>query len=261
MGCACTMGAGESRGTIRGIAAKSIIGRFIILNRNKNMKKYKVLFFGTGKMGELVRNVLKSLDNVDFHEAVEGGPTKVGGEGYDLIFSASFPARIPAEICKLTALGAVNLHTGLLPEGRGWHPLNWAIIWGKDKTGITIHKIVDGFDAGDVCCQLEVPIFETDNIVRLRERVDSLVPMVIQNFFNRPDLLIRDAWPQNQAHVSYAPKRRPEESELNMHATPQEIYNLFRSCDPTEYPAFIMVNGVKKIVNNYSLDGVITHEL
>lgn len=209
-------------------------------------KKYKVLFFGTGLMGDLVRNVLASLENVDLHVSVEGQSTQIGGEGYDLIFSASFPARLPSELFKLTALGAVNLHTGLLPEGRGVHPLNWALIWGKEKTGITIHKIVDSFDAGDVCLQQEIPIFDTDNIVRLRERVDALVPAIVQEFFRDPEGYVAGAVPQNQALVSYAPKRRPEDGELNMMASPKQIYDLFRSCDPVEYPAFIM-QGDRKI--------------
>lgn len=219
------------------------------------MKKYKVLFFGAGPMGDLVRGVLESLENVDLTVSRPMEKTQIGGEGYDLIFLASFPARFPAEVAKLTALGAVNLHTGLLPEGRGWHPLNWALIWGKEKTGITIHKVVDSFDAGDVCLQTAVPIFESDNIVRLRERVDAHVPGLIQQFFRNPERYIDKAKPQNQAHVTYAPKRRSEDSELNLDASPSEIYNLFRSCDPDTYPAFIKSGTGAIYVESVSKDG------
>lgn len=213
------------------------------------MAKHKVLFLGAGKMGELVRNVLESLDNVELvREYMD----------YDFIFSASYPKRIPQKYLERTALGAVNLHTGLLPEGRGWHPLNWALIWGRDKTGITIHKVVDSFDAGDICVQQEVPIFETDNIVRLRERVDTFVPMVVQVFFADPVVRMALAKKQNQAHATYAPRRFPEDSELNLDASPTELYNLFRSCDPQEYPAYIMENGVKKIVKEVTTEGTIT---
>jgi len=220
-------------------------------------KKYKVLFFGAGKMGELVRNVLETIDNVEVTCIQERCDYL---DKYDLIFSASYPHRIPQEACKLTALGAVNLHTGLLPEGRGYHPLNWAIIWGKEYTGITIHKIVDSFDAGDICLQQTMPIFKTDTIRTLRERVDDNVGSVVRAFFASPEKWMSEARKQNQAQVSYAPKRRPEDSELNLDAQTHEIYNLFRSCDPDEYPAFVMVNGtVKRIVKSVSMNGEVTY--
>ena len=212
-------------------------------------RKYKVLFYGKGPMGDLVRGVLESLDTVELVPEYMDP---------DIVFSASWPARIPQSVVERTALGAVNLHTGLLPEGRGWHPLNWALIWGKDKTGITIHKIVDSFDAGDICLQQEVPIFDTDNIVRLRERVDALVPRMVVEFFNDPVVYMGLAKKQNQAQVSYAPRRFPEDSELNLEVSPRDMYNLFRACDPVEYPAYIMENGKKKIVKNVTDQGIIT---
>ena len=136
------------------------------------------------------------------------------------------------QICKLAALGAVNIHTGLLPEGRGSHPLNWALIWGKEKTGITIHRIVDTFDAGDICCQHEVPIFETDTIRSLRERVETFFPNVIASFFDEPERFLAQAWQQNQANASYAQKRLPEDGLLNENASHREQYNFIRAHDP-----------------------------
>lgn len=220
------------------------------------MRKYKVLFFGEGKMGELVWSELNKLSNVEVErhslEAYGGSYAR----DYDLLFSASYPRRIPQELVKLTALGAVNLHTGLLPEGRGWHPLNWALIWGKEYTGITIHKIVDSYDAGDVCVKMVVPILKTDNIVALRERVDLGVPEIISLFFEDVEGNIKNAKKQNQALVTYAPKRRPEDSELNLEAEPEQVYNLFRSCDPVEYPAFLSTaDGEKMYVKSVSMDG------
>lgn len=194
-------------------------------------------------MGELAFSVLQGIEGVTFD--YEGDP--------DIIFSASYPHRIPQDDCARAALGAVNLHTGLLPEGRGWHPLNWAIIWGKEVTGITIHKIAESFDAGDVCVQHEVPIFISDTIRELRARVDAMVPQVIAAFFEKPEFYIRAAMPQNQALVSYAPKRLPEDSHINVLAPWRDIYNLWRSCDPDEYPAFVMQNGKKKIVKRVYL--------
>ena len=193
-------------------------------------------------MGEIALNVLQMLPNVEIVE-----------DDMDIIFSASCPVRIDQSWVKRAALGAVNIHTGLLPEGRGSHPLNWALIWGKDKTGITIHKIVDTYDAGDIVLQEEIPIFDTDNIVSLRQRVEDAFPKLVSIFFNDPEGFMREAKKQNQALASYAQKRRVEDSELNMNAPVKDIYNLYRSCHPVEYPAYVMVDGVKHIVTDMQI--------
>lgn len=206
------------------------------------MEKYKVKLCAGGPMGLIARSVIDSLPNVE--------SVGIHSNDFDVLFSASFPERIPQSECKIAALCAVNIHTGLLPEGRGSNPLNWALIWGKQKTGITIHKIVDSFDAGDIVLQQEVPIYPADNIVELRKRVEFNFPQVIRDFFGDVEGFLANARKQNQSLASYAQKRRPEDSELNMNAPAKDTYNLFRSCDPVHYPAFFLKEGVKHIVDN-----------
>lgn len=210
-------------------------------------------------MGRLALDVLRGI------EGIEVWPQRFVGDKPDapyLLFSASYPKRIPEDLLAGAALGAVNLHTGLLPEGRGWHPLNWALIWGRDKTGITIHKIVDSFDAGDICVQHEVPIFDTDTIVELRARVDATVPQVIAAFFEQPEHWISYATKQNQAHMTYAPKRRPEDSEINFEAPWRDVWNLYRSCDPVAYPAFVTLKGEKyRVENGRMVNGIFRWQL
>ena len=208
--------------------------------------KYRVLLLGGGRMGELARNVLEQHENVE----LVNSETQYTADVYpDIIFSASFPTKIPADFCKNAALGAVNIHTSLLPEGRGSHPLNWALLWGKEKTGITIHKITDTYDAGDICCQQEVPIFETDTIVELRARVEQMFPNVVASFFDDPERFISQAWQQNQAHASYAQKRMPEDGEVNWDASEREIFDFVRAHHPTDYPAFTYVDGERMEVH------------
>lgn len=178
----------------------------------------------------------------------------------DLVFSASYPRRITKDMCAVAKWGAVNIHTGLLPEGRGNNPLNWALVWGKKETGITIHKIVDTFDAGDICLQKRVTIYYDDTIRTLRAEIEDVFPGVIKEFFEDPEYLIQNARQQNQARSTYAQKRYPEDSELNLSAKPEEIYNLFRACDPDEYPAFVMEDGKKRIVKLVTVDGVVSYE-
>lgn len=207
------------------------------------MKKHKVLLLGGGRMGQIARDILERIEEVDLFKS-EGQVLEEGM--FDFIFSASWPSRIPQEWCKLAKIGSVNIHTSLLPEGRGSHPLNWALIWDRPKTGVTIHKIVDTYDAGDICLQQEVPIFETDNIVCLRDRVEDAFRIAIVEFFKDPVVYFERAWQQNQCHASYAQKRLPMDCELNMKASPKDIWNLFRACHPQDYPAYFFDEQGKK---------------
>jgi methionyl-tRNA formyltransferase len=184
-------------------------------------------------MGELARQAM--ADIVEFVD-----------EDYDVLFSASWTGRISQEECAKAKLCAVNIHTGLLPEGRGWHPLNWALIWGKDKTGITIHKIEDGMDAGDILHQVEIPISTNTNIRSLRRDVEQEFGSVIRQFFWNINQCLANARQQNPAHVTYAPRRFPSDGRLNTEATPLEQYNFIRAHDFDTYPAFFYQDGVKR---------------
>jgi methionyl-tRNA formyltransferase len=205
----------------------------------------KVQAFLANKLGEVANGVLEGLQDDGVIQFAHGG------EQPDLVFSVCWPSRISQILIKHTRLGGVNIHTSLLPEGRGSHPLNWALIWGQEKTGITIHKIVDTYDAGDIVLQEEIPIFFTDDILALRARVEARFPNVIRTFFEDVEGHLANARQQNQALASYAQKRRPEDSELNLDAHPLHTYNLFRSCDPDEYPAFVIQDGKKVIVKRF----------
>jgi len=205
--------------------------------------RYKVLLYAGGRMGELARDVLEQHPNVELMIA----DTTAGHDRRpcDILFSASYPTKIPAGARHSVSRFSVNIHTGLLPEGRGSHPLNWAIIWGKTKTGITIHEITDTYDAGDIVAQTEIPIFERDTIRELRARVETLFPSMIAAFFDDPETFWAGRKPQNQAHASYAQKRTPADGEVNWEASDAEIYNFIRAHDPDEYPAFTYKDGQK----------------
>lgn len=214
---------------------------------------YRVKLYKGNEAGEIAYKLLMKHPNVEVVDVIDQQGDFLQME-CDIIFSASYPYRITEEMCSVAKMGAVNIHTGLLPEGRGVAPLNWAIIWGKEHAGVTIHKIVDSFDAGDVCMQLALEIGD-NNIIELKDRIMQLYEPMIQAFFDDPEIYMDNAWMQNQANVTYAPKRRPEDSELNLKAASTEIYNLWRACDPDKYPAFVMNRGKKLIVERVTKEG------
>src|SRR5687767_14002523 len=66
----------------------------------------------------------------------------------DLILVWSYTMRLPRPVLALPRLGAVNVHNGLLPEYRGRHVQQWALVNGEQETGLTLHYMDEGFDTG-----------------------------------------------------------------------------------------------------------------
>ncbi|MDD3885288.1 MAG: formyltransferase family protein, partial [Victivallaceae bacterium] len=76
----------------------------------------------------------------------------------DYIFSFYFRGMIGPEILDIPAKGAYNVHGGLLPKYRGRAPINWAIANGETETGMTLHKMTDKPDSGDIVGQEKIAI-------------------------------------------------------------------------------------------------------
>ena len=80
----------------------------------------------------------------------------------DLIVVAAFGQIIPKEILEMPPLGCVNVHASLLPKYRGAAPIQWALLDGESKTGITLMQMDEGLDTGDILAIQEVPITGDD---------------------------------------------------------------------------------------------------
>ncbi|MBD5518356.1 MAG: hypothetical protein HDR07_07635 [Lachnospiraceae bacterium] len=104
--------------------------------------------------------------------------------GFDLIICGGYYHRIP--IREKEKIPIVNIHPSLLPKGRGAWPMPVAILQGDTVSGITIHKMSEEFDEGDILLQKEVPIYADDNLetltMRMRKQLPELMRQLIQDF-------------------------------------------------------------------------------
>lgn len=85
----------------------------------------------------------------------------------ELIAVAAYGKLLPPEVLELPKLGCVNVHSSLLPKYRGAAPINWAILNGEDKTGVTIMYMAEGLDTGDILAQRSTPIDINENAAEL----------------------------------------------------------------------------------------------
>ncbi|MGH9459410.1 MAG: methionyl-tRNA formyltransferase [Thermoanaerobaculia bacterium] len=90
----------------------------------------------------------------------------------EVLWVASFPDRIPPEILRIPAIAPLNVHFSLLPKHRGTSPLFWTYLHDDHVTGVSIHRLTDELDAGEIVIQKEVPL---DRGVRGHDLYASLI--------------------------------------------------------------------------------------
>ena len=152
----------------------------------------------------------------------------------DFIFVAAYGKILNKEVLDLPKFGSINVHSSLLPKYRGAAPINWSIINGDKTTGVTIMKMDEGMDTGDIILSKEVEIDEYDNVETLTRKLaivgSDLIEMFINNFKNKGNEF--ESFAQNDAESSTAPKMSKDISKINWKKDSNIINNLVRGSYP-----------------------------
>lgn len=142
---------------------------------------------------------------------------------------------LPKLVWKLPKLGTFNLHASLLPDYRGAAPINWVIINGESKTGVSTFFIDDKIDTGRIILQKEVAIHKDENVGELHDKlmlVGSNLVVDTVNLINKGNIKTIE---QPAIISKLAPKIFTETCEINWNHSLYNIYNLVRGLNP--YPA------------------------
>lgn len=144
---------------------------------------------------------------------------------------------LPQIVWKIPRFGTFNLHASLLPAYRGAAPINWAIINGDQKTGVTTFLINEQIDAGHILQQAEMDITEHMTVGELHDALQELGAALTVQTCNALALDEVIALPQTpiEGQRALAPKLFKENTELDWTKTAQELHNFVRGLDP--YPA------------------------
>ncbi|MBS4217800.1 methionyl-tRNA formyltransferase [Bacillus sp. FJAT-49711] len=150
----------------------------------------------------------------------------------DLIVTAAYGQILPTSILVAPKYGCINVHASLLPELRGGAPIHYAILQGKEKTGITIMYMVDKLDAGDIISQVEVPISEDDNVGTLHNKLSIAGSDLLINTI--PKLISGEIKAKAQDHdkATFAYNIKREEEKVNWQDDGEKIYNQIRGLCP-----------------------------
>jgi methionyl-tRNA formyltransferase len=167
----------------------------------------------------------------------------------DLLIVLAFAQFLKKKVLDLPKIGCFNIHTSLLPKYRGAAPIQYALLNGDFKTGVSIQKMVPQMDAGDLVYSQEVKINPDDNFEKLSERLKLIAAEAVSKFLN---LVLQNQLtysPQDPSKVTFAPTFQKENGHLYFQEkTDEEIINQIRAFTP--WPsAFCFINLKRMKVN------------
>ena len=153
--------------------------------------------------------------------------------GVDLGVMAFVLQFVPQEFVAVPRHGMIQYHPSLLPRYRGPSSINWPIIHGEVRTGLTIFRPTDGLDEGPVLLQREVPIGPDDTLGSVY--FERLFPMGVAALVEAADRVVSlryDEVSQEESQASYEGWCRADEARINWHNHVDIVYNLIRGCNP-----------------------------
>jgi len=149
---------------------------------------------------------------------------------FNVMIVAAYGLIIPQSILDLPSFGCFNIHASLLPRWRGAAPIHRAILMGDEVTGVTIMRVVQKLDAGDMIKKTEIQISEKDTTEQLTKTLAALgahlMTEVMDELMSKGSL---QSIAQDEASVTYAEKVTKEESTINWQDTSLVIARKIRA--------------------------------
>lgn len=149
----------------------------------------------------------------------------------DLIVVVAYGKVIPLSILLIPVRGCINVHASLLPKYRGAAPIQWALMKGEIKTGVTTMMMDEGLDTGRILLQKTTDITESDNAYTLGIKLSHLGALLLLDTI---EAIRNDAvQPRHQVGTpSYAPPLRKEDGRIEWTQSARAIMNLVRATYP-----------------------------
>lgn len=163
----------------------------------------------------------------------------------DLVVLAFVTDILPPNLLDIPSIGTICYHPSLLPRHRGSSGINWAVIQGDTRTGLTILWADKGIDTGAILLQKEVDIAPHDTTGSLY--FNRLFPMGIDAIVEAVELIKTGKAPkirQDDSLATYEPPCNEKHAGIDWSIPASDVYNLIRGCDP-QPGAYTMLGGLK----------------
>jgi len=150
----------------------------------------------------------------------------------DCVVIIAYGQIIPAKLIAIPRLGWINVHASLLPKYRGAAPINWAILNGETRTGLTTMQIDPGLDTGPMLLRTELDIGPDETAPELSARLaQAAAPLIVQTL-RRAEAGDITPEPQDNSLATFAPPLKKENGLIDWNRSAAQIYNQIRALQP-----------------------------
>lgn len=184
----------------------------------------------------------KKLTQSDYEE--------IKNSGSEFVIILGWRTLIDTKINSYLKYGLIASHFSLLPDYRGFAPVQWAIINGEKESGVTLFQISGvETDSGDIISQVKVPILKNENSSDVDKKMIKAASELFLKLFDDIKTDSLKFTKQNEADATYSCRRVPEDGRINWQDSSHNIYNLIRAVAYPYPGAFCFYNDQKYIIN------------
>jgi len=180
----------------------------------------------------------KVADGGDLEETV-----KSFGAKPDVIFCTGWRRLLPQCLLDYPAEGVIVAHDSLLPLYRGRATLNWQIIMGERRTGLTLFKADNLMDHGPVFMQNKIDIGPKDNVVKVNKAICCQVGPLFEKWLAVQEIGQMSYHEQDHTEATYTCARKPADGLIDWRQSAHEVHNLVRALTSPWPQAFTYLNG------------------
>ncbi|NQS99736.1 MAG: methionyl-tRNA formyltransferase [Candidatus Omnitrophica bacterium] len=191
--------------------------------RGRKLGSSPVKIFGQQKGLDLFQPA--NLKDIKFLQALQAKKA-------DLFVVCAYGKILTNQVLQIPLKYAINLHASLLPKYRGAAPISWAIINGEKETGITVFKMDEHMDRGEVLLQKKAAIAPIDTSETLSATLSQIGAKALLSSLDLIDSTGVELKAQNEKRVSFAPKLKKKDGLINWKGSASEIHNRIRGLQP-----------------------------
>lgn len=215
----------------------------MIIKINKNFNDLSIGVCGSRKnlLVEVLNKFNKSCSIIENHKDITSD--------FDFVFVSGMYSLLKPPHLFYPKYGIFGFHETPLPEGKGSAPIQWTILNNRPNMTISLFKLEEGMDCGDIICQENISIDNMDVYDTLEEKRSIAIKKCFQTCLE--ELMLETLVLRKQSgQESFNKKRSADSSELDINKPLKELWNNIRICDNEKFPAFFKLNN-KKVVLKY----------
>lgn len=205
----------------------------ILVNKAFNLLKVGLLGFRQNLLEQSLKN--NGINYVSLTKAEEIT------EDLDFVFATGVYYIIKEPYLSAPKHGILCFHETPIPEGAGHCPIAWTVLSGRQNMTITLFKMAEEFDTGEIAYQYNIPFDKLDTYDILEKKREQGIRMCFDEFLNElstGSFVLR----KQTGNRSYSARRSPKDSELDINKTIKEQWDNFRICDNTNFPAYFIIS-------------------